>query len=56
MSTVLDVQVTEAKMLTPVIRELTLARGAGRLPGFSAGSHMYQIGANLLPKKERIQS
>ncbi|MEB0009167.1 PDR/VanB family oxidoreductase [Pseudomonas sp. MH9.2] len=40
MSSVLEVRITDAKMLTPVIRELTFVNPSGRLPGFSAGSHV----------------
>jgi len=40
MSAALQVQVSATRMLTPVIRELTLVGAAGRLPGFSSGSHV----------------
>lgn len=40
MSAALEVQVVEARLLTPVIREFTLASRSGRLPGFSSGSHV----------------
>ncbi|VVP86309.1 Carnitine monooxygenase reductase subunit [Pseudomonas fluorescens] len=40
MNSVLNVRVSAARMLTPVVRELTLAPCAGALPGFSPGSHV----------------
>ncbi|WLH93697.1 ferredoxin reductase [Pseudomonas hefeiensis] len=40
MSAVLNVQVSAARMLTPVVRELTLTACDGALPGFSPGSHV----------------
>jgi ferredoxin-NADP reductase len=40
MSAALEVQVADARMLTPVIREFTFASRSGRLPGFSSGSHV----------------
>jgi ferredoxin-NADP reductase len=40
MSVSLRVRVSEADMLTPVVRELTLEPCSGTLPGFSAGSHV----------------
>ncbi|VVP38786.1 Carnitine monooxygenase reductase subunit [Pseudomonas fluorescens] len=40
MSAVLEVQVSAARMLSPVVREFTLQSCAGPLPGFSPGSHV----------------
>ncbi|MFK3795692.1 PDR/VanB family oxidoreductase [Pseudomonas sp. NPDC088444] len=40
MSATLKVKVSEARMLTPLVREFTLTPCTGRLPGFSAGSHV----------------
>lgn len=40
MSAALKVRVSAAKMLTPVVRELTLQSCADPLPGFSPGSHV----------------
>mgnify|MGYP006174213835 CR=1 FL=1 len=40
MSRALKVRVSAAKMLTPVVRELTLEPCTGPLPEFSAGSHV----------------
>ena len=40
MSVVLEVQVSAARMLSPVVREFTLQSCAGPLPGFSPGSHV----------------
>lgn len=40
MSAALKVRVSAVRMLTPVVRELTLQTCAGPLPGFSAGSHV----------------
>lgn len=40
MSTLLDVRVAAARLITPVVREIRLEPLAGRLPGFSAGSHV----------------
>lgn len=40
MSGILEVRVSAAHMLTPVVRELTLQACAGPLPGFSPGSHV----------------
>ena len=40
MSAALNVQVSAARMLTPVVRELTLTPATGSLPGFSPGSHV----------------
>jgi len=40
MSAALKVQVSAARMLTPVVRELTLTACDGTLPGFSPGSHV----------------
>lgn len=40
MSAELTVRVSAARMLTEVVRELTLAPCAGPLPGFSPGSHV----------------
>ncbi|MEM5330977.1 PDR/VanB family oxidoreductase [Paraburkholderia sp. JHI2823] len=36
----LEVEVSTARMLTPLVRELTLRNVAGPLPAFSAGSHI----------------
>lgn len=36
----LDVRVADARMLTPVVRELTLTAVRGALPAFSSGSHV----------------
>jgi ferredoxin-NADP reductase len=40
MSAALKVRVSAARMLTPVVREITLEPCAGTLPGFSPGSHV----------------
>ena len=40
MSAALKVQVSAARMLTPVVREFTLTACDGALPGFSPGSHV----------------
>lgn len=40
MSKLLAVQVAEVRLVTPVVRELTLVPVAGKLPSFSAGSHV----------------
>ncbi|PUB40826.1 MULTISPECIES: PDR/VanB family oxidoreductase [unclassified Pseudomonas] len=40
MSAALKVQVSAARMLTPVVREFTLTPATGSLPGFSPGSHV----------------
>lgn len=40
MSTLIPVRVKAVRHLTPVIREFTLVPCTGRLPGFSAGSHV----------------
>ncbi|KFE56011.1 PDR/VanB family oxidoreductase [Pseudomonas syringae] len=40
MSVGLQVQVSAARMLTPIVREFTLAPCGGDLPGFSPGSHV----------------
>jgi hypothetical protein len=40
MSAALNVQVSAARMLTPVVREFTLVACDGTLPGFSPGSHV----------------
>ena len=40
MSAALKVKVSAARMLTPVVRELTLTACDGALPGFSPGSHV----------------
>lgn len=40
MSALFDVQVSEARLLTPVVRELRLEPLGAALPGFSAGSHV----------------
>ena len=40
MSAALNVQVSAARMLTPVVREFTLVACDGALPGFSPGSHV----------------
>lgn len=37
---VLEVRVAAARMVTPLIRELTLVPAAGTLPAFSSGSHV----------------
>lgn len=40
MNATLKVQVSDARLLTPLVREFTLIPCSGRLPGFSAGSHV----------------
>ena len=40
MSAALKVQVSAARMLTPVVREFTLTACDGALPAFSPGSHV----------------
>ncbi|WP_191487578.1 PDR/VanB family oxidoreductase [Pseudomonas sp. FEN] len=40
MSTPLQVRVSTARLLTPLVRELTLVPCTGSLPGFSSGSHI----------------
>lgn len=40
MSVALKVHVSAARMLTPVVRELTLVSATGALPAFSPGSHV----------------
>jgi len=40
MSALLQVQVSAARLLTPLVREFTLVPCAGSLPGFSSGSHV----------------
>lgn len=40
MSELLSVRVAAVRALTPVVREFTLVAEHGRLPGFSAGSHV----------------
>ncbi|HEY0285417.1 MAG TPA: PDR/VanB family oxidoreductase [Pseudomonas sp.] len=40
MSALLQVRVSDARMLTPVVREFTLTAENGALPGFSSGSHV----------------
>jgi ferredoxin-NADP reductase len=39
----LEVQVSAVRMLTPVVRELTLRAVTGRLPAFSSGSHIQLV-------------
>ena len=40
MSAAIEVRVSAARMLTPVVREFTLQACAGPLPAFSPGSHV----------------
>ncbi|VXD05211.1 Carnitine monooxygenase reductase subunit [Pseudomonas sp. 8Z] len=49
MSAMIEVQVTQVRQLTPVVREFSFAAVDGVLPGFSCGSHV-QV---LLPTAER---
>ncbi|WP_322044817.1 PDR/VanB family oxidoreductase [Paraburkholderia sp. J67] len=45
----LEVKVSAARLLTPVVRELTLHAVSGRLPAFSSGSHIQLV----MPTAER---
>jgi len=50
MSALIEVEVAQVRQLTPLVREFTLVPRAGRLPRFSAGSHI-QL---QLPVGERL--
>lgn len=43
MSAMIEVQVTEVRQLTPVVREFSFAALDGTLPGFSCGSHVQVV-------------
>ena len=43
MSAMIEVQVTDVRQLTPVVREFSLRAIDGSLPGFSCGSHVQVV-------------
>ena len=43
MSAMIEVQVSDVRQLTPVVREFTFAALEGSLPGFSCGSHVQVV-------------